>query len=47
MLTFHGDRKENKVALTFDDGPNPYGTRKVLTVLDKYNIKATFFLQVN
>lgn len=44
MLIFHGDRKENKVALTFDDGPNPYGTKKVLNILNKYNVKATFFL---
>ena len=44
MLIVNGDRKENKVALTFDDGPNPYGTPKVLDALDKHNIKATFFL---
>lgn len=31
------------VALTFDDGPN-YNTNKVLDILDKYNIKATFFV---
>ena len=31
------------LALTFDDGPGPY-TRDILKVLDKYNIKATFFL---
>ncbi|MGM0503963.1 MAG: polysaccharide deacetylase family protein, partial [Bacteroidota bacterium] len=33
---------EKKIALTFDDGPNEY-TRKVLTILDKHDIKATFF----
>ena len=31
------------VALTFDDGPSPY-TPQVLAILDKYHIKATFFL---
>ena len=33
------------IALTFDDGPNPNdgGTQDVLDVLDKYNVKATFF----
>lgn len=35
---------ENKlIALTFDDGPN-YNTNKVLDVLEKYNITATFFV---
>ncbi len=32
-----------KIFLTFDDGPNPEVTTKVLDVLDKYNAKATFF----
>ena len=31
------------IYLTFDDGPGPY-TEKVLKILDKYNIKATFFI---
>lgn len=35
---------ENIVALTFDDGPTPEGTDAVLATLDRYNIKATFFL---
>jgi len=33
-----------KIALTFDDGPHPYYTEKILEILSKYNIKATFFL---
>ncbi|MGE5415755.1 MAG: polysaccharide deacetylase family protein [Acidobacteriota bacterium] len=32
------------VALTFDDGPDPRFTPKVLDILKKYNIKATFFV---
>lgn len=32
------------VALTFDDGPSPVFTPKVLAILKKYNIKATFFV---
>lgn len=40
----HGDRNDNKVALTFDDGPNPFWTIKILDALDKHNIKANFFL---
>ncbi|NPC94682.1 polysaccharide deacetylase [Bacillus sp. WMMC1349] len=34
-----------KVAyLTFDDGPNPIASEKILNLLDKYNAKATFFM---
>ena len=34
----------NKVVyLTFDDGPGPY-TKRLLDILDKYNVKATFFV---
>lgn len=32
------------VYLTFDDGPNPGTTDKILDVLKKYNVKATFFV---
>jgi peptidoglycan/xylan/chitin deacetylase (PgdA/CDA1 family) len=32
------------VALTFDDGPNPIYTRKILGVLSNHGIKATFFM---
>lgn len=31
------------VALTFDDGPNPSSTNRILDTLVKYNVKATFF----
>jgi peptidoglycan-N-acetylglucosamine deacetylase len=34
---------ENKVYLTFDDGPTPEITHWVLEQLEKYNAKATFF----
>ena len=33
-----------KVALTFDDGPNPVYTPELLDGLEKRNVKATFFL---
>lgn len=36
--------EENAVYLTFDDGPDQECTLKVLEVLDKYHIKATFFV---
>ncbi|MCL6471514.1 MAG: polysaccharide deacetylase family protein [Firmicutes bacterium] len=32
------------VALTFDDGPDPRYTPKILAILEKNHIKATFFL---
>ena len=34
---------ENKIYLTFDDGPTPEITEWVLRELEKYNAKATFF----
>lgn len=40
----NGDRNENKIALTFDDGPNPFWTIKILDVLDAFGIKANFFV---
>lgn len=38
------DEKEKAVYLTFDDGPIPEATPFVLDTLDKYGIKATFFM---
>jgi len=42
----HADREAslNYVAFTFDDGPNPNFTPKILDVLKKCNCKATFFV---
>lgn len=39
-----GDPKQKLVALTFDDGPDDNFTPKVLDVLKRHNVKATFFL---
>ncbi len=33
-----------KLALTFDDGPNPAITPKLLDLLDRYKARATFFV---
>lgn len=33
-----------RIALTFDDGPHPQNTVKILDILSKYNAKATFFM---
>ena len=40
------DTEEEKklVALTFDDGPNTTTTNEVLDILEKYGVKASFFL---
>ena len=37
-------RTGKAVYLTFDDGPIPEVTPKVLAILDRYHIKATFFM---
>ena len=37
------DPNQPMVALTFDDGPNPYTTNLILDILEQYNVKATFF----
>lgn len=34
---------DKKIYLTFDDGPNPKVTPQVLDILDKFDVKATFF----
>ena len=38
------DNSQMKIALSFDDGPHPKTTDKILDVLAKYGIKATFFV---
>lgn len=40
------DKSKKMIALTFDDGPN-YNTSKIIDVLNKYDIKATFFVLGN
>jgi peptidoglycan/xylan/chitin deacetylase (PgdA/CDA1 family) len=34
----------NKIALTFDDGPNPAVTPRLLELFDRHSVRATFFL---
>ncbi len=36
--------KPGKVALTFDDGPDPVWTQQILDILKAKNVKATFFI---
>ncbi len=43
LLSFNPNCKGKKIALTFDDGPNPTYTPQVLELLRSHQIKATFF----
>ena len=40
----NGNRNHSQIALTFDDGPNEPYTSQVLSILEQYKIKATFFI---
>jgi peptidoglycan/xylan/chitin deacetylase (PgdA/CDA1 family) len=40
---FNGNTRIPEIALTFDDGPNPYYTPQILAILQQYGVKATFF----
>jgi len=40
----HGRRDQMKVALTFDDGPNPPRTDRVMEILDSRGARGTFFV---
>ena len=37
-------QRAGEIALTFDDGPNPAWTPRLLDVLAEHNVKATFFM---
>jgi peptidoglycan/xylan/chitin deacetylase (PgdA/CDA1 family) len=39
-----GNTGKNLVALTFDDGPAQPTTKQILELLDRYSVKATFFV---
>ena len=43
-VIYKGRSSGNTIALTFDDGPHDKNTEKILEVLDRYGIKATFFI---
>lgn len=42
--TIFSTQSASDLALTFDDGPNPAVTPKLLDLLDRYQAKATFFV---
>ena len=39
-----GAADEKKVALTFDDGPHSQYTQEIISILEEYSVKATFFV---
>lgn len=43
-IVLSGPRTEKRVALTFDDGPDPRFTPQILDLLKEYDVDATFFL---
>lgn len=36
--------EEKRIALTFDDGPHPTQTHRILDILERYGVHATFFM---
>lgn len=40
----HGDDGSSRIALTFDDGPDPELTPRILDILEQNNVRATFFV---
>lgn len=44
LSLWRGDRSRREVALTFDDGPHPAFTTRLLDLLKRENVKATFFM---
>lgn len=43
-VVFHGNQKSKKIALTFDDGPDHRYTVRILDILRKHHVSATFFV---
>ncbi|MGQ9513154.1 polysaccharide deacetylase family protein [Thermodesulfitimonas sp.] len=43
LVLRRGPRGTGKVALTFDDGPDPFYTPQILALLRRYETKVTFF----
>ena len=43
-ILWQGDGSRREIALTFDDGPHPTDTPRVLAALARHGVRATFFL---
>jgi peptidoglycan/xylan/chitin deacetylase (PgdA/CDA1 family) len=44
LVVTRGNPQVRQVALTFDDGPHPFSTPKLLSVLRAHDVRATFFV---
>ena len=44
VITRWGGTDKNKIAITFDDGPDRVWTPQILKILKQYNVPATFFV---
>jgi len=44
LSLWRGDPARREIALTFDDGPHPPFTQRLLALLKQLNVRATFFL---
>ncbi len=44
VITRWGGGDPNKIAITFDDGPDPQWTPQILSILKQYNVPGTFFV---
>ena len=44
QILYQGDASHRELALTFDDGPHPRDTPRLLDVLAKHRVRATFHL---
>lgn len=42
-VKFKGDRESKKIAITFDDGPIPLMTERILDILQTHKVPAAFF----
>ena len=42
-VVFRAKKGDDRVAITFDDGPHPYFTPGILDILNEHNVKAAFF----
>lgn len=43
-MSLQGERSVKEIALTFDDGPHPHYTERLLEILHTYHVPATFFV---
>jgi peptidoglycan/xylan/chitin deacetylase (PgdA/CDA1 family) len=44
QILYRGDGSSRQIALTFDDGPHPMDTPRLLEVLERHKVRATFHL---